>query len=55
MMGFERPSEGTLKLFGKAPDKLRPYIGYVPQINQLDKHFPITVLEIRYDGVPKSR
>ncbi|MBM3207779.1 MAG: ABC transporter ATP-binding protein [Chlamydiae bacterium] len=46
LMGFEKPTSGKIKLFGKSPEKLRPYVGYVPQIQQLDKRFPITVLEI---------
>ena len=46
LMGFEKPTSGKINLFGKSPEKLRPCISYVPQIQQLDKRFPITVLEI---------
>ena len=46
LMGFTRPSKGKIHLFNKHPKELRPHLGYVPQINRLDKQFPITVLEL---------
>ena len=46
LMGFEKPSFGKIHLFGKEPSCHRKKIGYVPQINRLDKQFPITVLEV---------
>lgn len=46
LMGFNKPGKGKIHLFDQSPKALRPRIGYVPQINRLDKHFPITVLEL---------
>lgn len=46
MMGFLKPTGGSLSLFGKTPLASRRSIGYVPQANQVDRAFPITVLEL---------
>ena len=46
IMGFLTPSSGTIHLFGKSPIEMRKRIGYVPQVNQSDRAFPITVLEL---------
>jgi len=46
LMGLEKPSQGYVRLLGKDPKALRPQIGYVPQINNLDKQFPLTTLEL---------
>ena len=54
LMGFQKPSRGQIRLFGKSPENLRPKIGYVPQINRLDKLFPITVLDIVLMGCLSS-
>ncbi|NDE82586.1 MAG: ATP-binding cassette domain-containing protein [Chlamydiia bacterium] len=54
LMGFQKPSRGQIQLFGKSPENLRPKIGYVPQINRLDKLFPITVLDIVLMGCLSS-
>lgn len=54
LMGFNKPSKGKVHLFGKAPKDIRPRIGYVPQINRLDKYFPITVFELILMGCLSS-
>lgn len=54
LMGFNKPSKGKVHLFGKSPKDMRPKIGYVPQINRLDKHFPITVIELVLMGCLSS-
>ncbi len=54
LMGFQKPAQGQILVFGKSPKEIRPNIGYVPQINRLDKHFPITVLEIVLMGCLSS-
>lgn len=46
IMGFLKPQKGSLKIFGESPELAREKIGYVPQIFDLDRQFPITVLEV---------
>ena len=46
IMGFLAPQRGSLEVFGKSPTVERRRIGYVPQANQTDRDFPITVLEL---------
>lgn len=46
MMGFLKPSHGSIKLFDKDPIKSRLQIGYVPQVAKMDRQFPITSLEV---------
>lgn len=46
LMGFLTPQSGDLSIFGKSPLEIRRRIGYVPQISQTDRDFPITVLEL---------
>jgi zinc transport system ATP-binding protein len=54
IMGFLAPQKGTLYVFGKPPIDERRRIGYVPQVNQTDRDFPITVLELVMLGSAKS-
>lgn len=46
IMGFLTPQEGTVKVFGKTPKDARTLMGYVPQHAQLDKLFPVSLLEV---------
>lgn len=46
IMGFLKPNQGTIKVFGKTPAEAMRYIGYVPQTIRLDKQFPISVFEV---------
>ena len=46
LMGFITPSSGSISIEGKSPKALRPNIAYVPQINKMDKQFPITTEEV---------
>jgi zinc transport system ATP-binding protein len=46
LMGFLRPSQGEILLFGSQPKSQRKKIGYVPQIARFDRQFPISVLEV---------
>jgi len=48
ILGLVEPGEGTVRLFGKAPAELgREWgkVGYVPQLVQIDPHFPIGVFD----------
>lgn len=46
LMGLAQPNTGTIRIFGKTPDKSRHLIGYVPQIHRIDPDFPITLEEL---------
>ncbi len=54
LMGFLKPSSGTILLDGMDPQKSRRRMGYVPQISQLDRQFPITALEVVKMGALSS-
>jgi len=46
IMGLLSPNEGIIKVFDHSPKEERKNIGYVPQRIDVDKDFPITVLEL---------
>jgi zinc transport system ATP-binding protein len=46
LMGFLKPSRGSLLINGMPPQKSRRLMGYVPQISHLDRQFPITALDV---------
>lgn len=46
LIGLYKSTSGSIKVFGKAPEKFTTKIGYVPQINMYDPDFPITVKEL---------
>lgn len=46
LMGFIEPNTGSVKIFGKSPEKARTQIAYVPQIFPFDRLFPISVFEV---------
>lgn len=49
MLGLVRPQHGQVRLFGQPPERLRPrwrYIGYVPQLHQVDLRFPVRVRDV---------
>lgn len=54
LMGFLKPSSGTILVDGMPPQKSRQHIGYVPQISHLDKQFPITALDVVKMGALSS-
>lgn len=52
ILGLVKPSSGTISFFNKhnvKVDKLN--IGYLPQINQIDKKFPISVYDVILSGL----
>ena len=55
IMGFLSPEKGSLHIFGQSPASERSRIGYVPQANQTDRDFPITVLELVMLGSASNR
>lgn len=46
ILGLLEPQSGRVKVFGERPKSNRTRIGYVPQFVNIDKSFPITVLEL---------
>ncbi len=49
LLGLEKKSEGSIKLFGKELKNFKSWdkIGYVPQrVSQIDQYFPATVEEV---------
>jgi manganese transport system ATP-binding protein len=45
--GLIRPDAGSVRVFGDAPNKLRPgAVGYVPQIEAVDFSFPVSVRDV---------
>ncbi len=46
LMGFLKSQKGTVEILGKSPKMARQKIGYVPQVSNLDRQFPITVLDV---------
>ena len=49
ILGLVTPAAGTVRLFGKLPQKLNGEwrrVGYVPQIAQIDPRFPIRVFDV---------
>lgn len=45
-LGILKPSRGTVRLLGGAPEKTRRRVGYMPQTPIHDPLFPITVREV---------
>jgi zinc transport system ATP-binding protein len=55
IMGFLKPHKGSIKIFGKDPKEALELIGYVPQISNFDRLFPITVQEVVMMGILNKR
>lgn len=53
-LGLERPSEGTVQLFGNSPSENRQNVGYVMQRQQFDERFPIKVLDVVLLGLSQG-
>lgn len=49
-LGLLKPYRGSVKLFGKSPEKSRDLVGYVPQYKRFDFDFPISVWEVVLTG-----
>jgi ABC-type Mn2+/Zn2+ transport system ATPase subunit len=54
LLGFLTPKKGVVKVLGKAPQRARLEVAYVPQRFTFDKSFPITVLEFLQLSHPDS-
>jgi zinc transport system ATP-binding protein len=46
VLGMLRPNRGTVQVFGRAPERERSRMGYVPQFTRFDPLFPVTVYDV---------
>jgi zinc transport system ATP-binding protein len=46
ILGLLHPQKGSVKVFGEAPERARPRIGYLPQHAHHDPQFPTTCIEV---------
>ncbi|MEG3436236.1 metal ABC transporter ATP-binding protein [Pannus brasiliensis CCIBt3594] len=46
LLGLLEPSRGDVRIFGKSPRKSREFVGYVPQLLEHDRAFPIRVRDV---------
>lgn len=46
ILGLLHPQQGSVKVFGEAPEKARPRIGYLAQHAHHDPQFPTTCIEV---------
>jgi zinc transport system ATP-binding protein len=46
ILGLIHPLKGKVRVFGRAPERGRHDIGYVPQHTELDTSFPISVIDV---------
>lgn len=50
LMGFLKPSSGTIKILNTQPKQARTHIAWVPQNLRFDRQFPISLLELVLSG-----
>ncbi len=50
LLGILKPSKGEIKIFGKTPKDMFLKLGYVPQDTNINKNFPIKVLDVVLQG-----
>jgi zinc transport system ATP-binding protein len=46
ILGLVQPDSGVITVLGNSPEKSRSKIGYVPQYNNYDHGFPVSVQEV---------
>lgn len=46
LMGFLKPTQGEIEIFGDAPIQMQSKLAYVPQNLQFDKQFPLSLFEL---------
>ena len=55
LLGLIEPQRGSVRVFGEKPAQARGRIGYMPQFQRIDAHFPITVEEVVRLGLLSRR
>lgn len=51
ILGLIEPRKGSVKFFQNGNQTNHLLIGYLPQLNQIDKKFPITVIDVVLSGL----
>ena len=51
ILGLIKPTEGTITFFENGEKVNSLNVGYLPQVNQIDKKFPITVFDVILSGL----
>jgi zinc transport system ATP-binding protein len=46
ILGLVKPNRGRVFVLGNSPERMRKFIGYVPQYSLFDHDFPISVYEV---------
>ena len=46
LLGFIEPDSGTIEILGDSVHNVRHKIGYMPQVQNIDSDFPVTVIEV---------
>ena len=55
VVGLVRPNRGQVLVDGRPSQRMRRRIGFVPQLEQVDWHFPATVWDVVMMGLTPSR
>jgi len=55
IMGLLKPHGGTIKVFGKSPERVRDKIGYMPQKENIARHFPIRAIDVVLMGISSKK
>ena len=55
LLGLQRPTKGTVRLFGAAPRRGNPHVGYIPQRHTIDTETNVECLELVRLGVSGTR
>ena len=50
LVGIVHPFSGKILMFDKSPEKARPMVSYLPQTEEIDWQFPISVLDVVIQG-----
>ena len=55
ILGLKKPTDGNIKFFKDGEEVKEITMGYLPQYNDLDKEFPISVYEVVLSGLSKTK
>jgi zinc transport system ATP-binding protein len=55
ILGFLKPDRGTIRIYGREPEKVRKRIGFVSQSIKLERDFPISVEKVVLTGIIDSK
>lgn len=55
VVGLVKPDQGRVTVHGRPSSEMRKQIGFVPQLEQVDWNFPVTVWDVAMMGLTPSR